>query len=36
MARHALNEGLDAFFTTLNRYTLADMLAMARREAPVF
>ena len=33
MARHALNEGLEAFFATLNRYTLADMLAMAREHA---
>lgn len=31
VARRALAEGLDAFFKVLDRYTLADMLAVERR-----
>lgn len=31
VARGALTEALDSFFLTLNRYTLADMIAAERR-----
>ncbi|MBF0324444.1 RrF2 family transcriptional regulator [Magnetospirillum moscoviense] len=30
VARHAFSEGLDAFFTSLDRYTLADMIQAER------
>jgi Rrf2 family nitric oxide-sensitive transcriptional repressor len=33
LARSALSEGLEAFFSVLDRYTLADMLETERRAA---
>ncbi|MEW5728353.1 MAG: Rrf2 family transcriptional regulator [Pseudomonadota bacterium] len=33
LARKALTEALDVFFTSLDRYTLADMIAMERQAA---
>lgn len=35
VARQALTEGLEAFFVTLNRYTLADMIAKERVDQPM-
>jgi Rrf2 family nitric oxide-sensitive transcriptional repressor len=33
LAKHAMADGLDAFFAVLNRYTLADMLEKERAAA---